>query len=350
MKKLIATALFFASFSVAMAQTHPITWSQILFSYGIHNYASNQSSPATVRSETSSSAKQCNLDDIPFCNAQADGDGNGSNTCSGIWRRDPIGNGRCWGVRRGHDNYDKNPCRPLGCSKDVLEPKPKPLPANCRQIQEAIDAVKKRIANLPNNDRFRGLREELRNLLNSLEKRLKDCQGNNRGVACGYDNNQQQKYCSSNEQCCTGIRYVRPTCISKDLICGKCLSFSSKIATPRGNINVTDLKVGDMVWTTDIAGNRIVRSLIKVSHVSAVNHRVVHLILTDGRTLDVSAAHPTANGRMVGDLIVGDTYNGSTVKSVILKPYEGTATYDILPSGDTGFYFANGILMGSTLK
>jgi hypothetical protein len=30
-------------------------------------------------------------------------------------------------------------------------------------------------------------------------------------------------------------------------------------------------------------------------------------------------------------------------------PYAGTTTYDLRPSGDTGFYWANGILIGSTL-
>jgi len=30
--------------------------------------------------------------------------------------------------------------------------------------------------------------------------------------------------------------------------------------------------------------------------------------------------------------------------------YQETATFDILPSSSTGFYWANGILLGSTLK
>ena len=29
--------------------------------------------------------------------------------------------------------------------------------------------------------------------------------------------------------------------------------------------------------------------------------------------------------------------------------YTGHATFDLLPAGDTGFYWANGILIGSTL-
>ena len=130
----------------------------------------------------------------------------------------------------------------------------------------------------------------------------------------------------------------------------KCLSFTSKIATPIGDVAVTSLKVGDIVWTTDASGARVVRPLLKASHISAPNHHVVHLVLADGRTLDVSAPHPTADGRTVGVLKTGDAYDGSIVKSAVIKAYEGSATYDILPAGETGYYWANGILMGSTLN
>ncbi len=151
-------------------------------------------------------------------------------------------------------------------------------------------------------------------------------------------------------ECCPPIWYSgqeRTECRECFL---RCLASSSRIATPTGNALVTELKVGDIVWTADIAGNRVVRSLTKVSRVSAPNHQVVHLVLKDGRTLDVSAPHPTADGRTVGDLKAGDAYDGGTVESAVRKPYEGSATYDILPAGDTGYYWANGVLIGSTLK
>ena len=33
----------------------------------------------------------------------------------------------------------------------------------------------------------------------------------------------------------------------------------------------------------------------------------------------------------------------------LLVTYEGRATFDLLPSGPTGDYFADGVLLGSTL-
>ena len=40
---------------------------------------------------------------------------------------------------------------------------------------------------------------------------------------------------------------------------------------------------------------------------------------------------------------------GGRVIKVERLGYTGTDTYDLLPSGNTGFYWANGILIGSTL-
>ena len=79
-------------------------------------------------------------------------------------------------------------------------------------------------------------------------------------------------------------------------------------------------------------------------------HRVVHLLLSDGRTVDVSPGHPTADGRKVGDLVAGNRYDGALVISAELTPYTGGATFDVLPAGATGMYWANGVLLGSTLR
>jgi hypothetical protein len=76
---------------------------------------------------------------------------------------------------------------------------------------------------------------------------------------------------------------------------------------------------------------------------------MAHLILADGRELLVSPGHRTADGRQAGDLKIGDQLDGSNITTWELVPYADGRTYDLLPAGATGFYWANGILMASTI-
>ena len=137
---------------------------------------------------------------------------------------------------------------------------------------------------------------------------------------------------------------------SKPRMCPQCLAGSSMIDTPAGNVRVKDLQKGMSVWTTDSDLHRISGIVEVTSKVSVSNHTVIRLTLSDGRNIFVSPGHPTVDGRTVGTLTVGDTYDGATVASAERVPYTEDATYDLLPSGDTGFYWADGILLGSTLK
>lgn len=133
--------------------------------------------------------------------------------------------------------------------------------------------------------------------------------------------------------------------------CPICLSGNTLIATPNGNINIKELKPGMSVWTSDKLGNKQPAVVVKIgkSQVPPM-HEMVHIILEDRRELFVSPGHPTAGDRTFADIKSGDVVDNSYVKSVELVPYDQKYTYDILPSGDTGFYWANGILVGSTLK
>src|SRR5437667_377859 len=74
------------------------------------------------------------------------------------------------------------------------------------------------------------------------------------------------------------------------------------------------------------------------------------LFLADGRELLVAPGHKTADGRPVGTLRAGDRLDGSTINRLELVPYAGGRTYDLLPAGATGHYWANGILLSSTLS
>ncbi len=132
--------------------------------------------------------------------------------------------------------------------------------------------------------------------------------------------------------------------------CPICLSDKTLIDTPRGSINVKDLKVGMSIWTMDSAGLRVFGIIQKTSKVPVpLTHKMVHLVLDDGRELFVSPGHPTVDGRTVGNLVPQNLFDGARVLSALRVSYGGEATYDILPSGETGFYFANGILLDSTL-
>lgn len=133
--------------------------------------------------------------------------------------------------------------------------------------------------------------------------------------------------------------------------CPICLARGTQIATPSGNVAVEDLKIGDIVWTLDPAGARIALPLVEIGSTPVPStHRVVQLRLSDGRAVDVSPGHPTTDSRKVGDLAAGEQYDGAVVVSAELTPYAGGATFDVLPAGATGAYWANGVLLGSTLR
>lgn len=133
--------------------------------------------------------------------------------------------------------------------------------------------------------------------------------------------------------------------------CPICLSGNTFIDTPNGNINVKELKTGMLVLTSDKLGHRQPAIILKIGKSQVPpTHKMVHLVLDNGRELLASQGHPTADGRTFGDVKPDDVIDNSYVKSVELVPYGEGYTYDILPSGDTGFYWANKILVGSTLK
>ena len=132
--------------------------------------------------------------------------------------------------------------------------------------------------------------------------------------------------------------------------CPICLSENTLIDTPRGTIPVEDLRVGDLVWTISATGERVPAAILRTVRVAVpANHQIVHVALNDGRELWASPGHPTTDGQTLGDLKIGGFLDGALVILHERLPYQGSATYDILPSGSTGFYWANGILMGSTL-
>ena len=105
------------------------------------------------------------------------------------------------------------------------------------------------------------------------------------------------------------------------------------------------------MWTVDVSGNRATAPIIKTSKTPVPStHQMVHVILEDGREVFASPGHPVGDGRLFNDLAVGDLLDGSIIKTAEKTIYGKSYTYDILPSGDSGSYWANDILIGSTLK
>lgn len=132
--------------------------------------------------------------------------------------------------------------------------------------------------------------------------------------------------------------------------CPICLAEGTFIDTPFGKIAVQDLKIGDKVWTKDLAGNRIAAPILTVSKTPVpLTHTVIHLKLEDGRELFVSPGHPVGDGRFIENLLRGDILDGNVIMEIERVAYRKDSTFDILPSGETGFYWANGILLDSTL-
>lgn len=135
------------------------------------------------------------------------------------------------------------------------------------------------------------------------------------------------------------------------LNCPICLARGTLIDTPSGPIAVEELRPGMPVWTLDSAERRRPAVVLETGQTPVPpEHQVVRLVLDDGREVLASPSHPLVDGRPVGSLQPGDSVGGARVISAVFEPYTGGYTFDLLPSGDTGVYFAGGISLRSTLK
>lgn len=132
--------------------------------------------------------------------------------------------------------------------------------------------------------------------------------------------------------------------------CPICLAVDTLIATPKGEVPVQDLREGMPVWTVDLRGMRTAAVVLATVRRDISGPALVfQLTLDDGRELVVSPGHPLPDGRIVADLAPGDFVDGAHLARLDTTSYDRGTTYDILPAGDTGLYWANGILLKSTL-
>lgn len=133
--------------------------------------------------------------------------------------------------------------------------------------------------------------------------------------------------------------------------CPICLAKGTLIDTPQGQIPVEQLIKGMSIWTMDDLGNRIAKEIVDTASTNVPSSfRVIRIELSDGRSVTVSPGHPTAEGKAIVDYQAGDELDGARITATEYINYESGMTYDILPAGTTGLYWANNILLGSTLK
>jgi hypothetical protein len=132
--------------------------------------------------------------------------------------------------------------------------------------------------------------------------------------------------------------------------CPICLPASAMVETPEGSVAVAAIRPGVLVWTGDGAGGRLAVPVLRTASVAVPSsHRLAWLGLEDGRTVQASPGHPTADGRRLADLTPGDWLDGSRVVATTVIGYSGGRTYDLLPAGPTCTYWVGGVLLGSTL-
>jgi hypothetical protein len=136
-----------------------------------------------------------------------------------------------------------------------------------------------------------------------------------------------------------------------NLNCPICLARGTLIATPEGQVPVEDLRVGMSVWTLDRAGQRVGGVVLQTGSTPVPpTHQMMGLLLADGRQLRASPGHPMIDGRQLGQLHPGDVVDGAVVIHAAAQTYDAGQTYDLLPSGETGFYIADGVPLASTLR
>lgn len=129
-----------------------------------------------------------------------------------------------------------------------------------------------------------------------------------------------------------------------------CLDADTRIATPTGEVSITELSPGALVWTVGAMGERVAMPVLEVGSMHAPRgHQLLRVTLSDGRRVQASPGHPTALGERLEALQPGAVLDGAVVRSVERIDYQGE-THDLLPAGPTGAYWADGVLLGSTLS
>jgi hypothetical protein len=156
------------------------------------------------------------------------------------------------------------------------------------------------------------------------------------GLSCGPS-------CEQPVVCEDGVwRYSEP-------VCPICASPDTPIATPSGPRPIAELRVGDLVYSVDDEA-LVAVPVLRVGNTPVHGHHVLRVSLDDGIALEISAGHPTADGRRFSELEPGSALDDQhRVVAVERVPYLYARTYDILPASSSGTYVAGDVLVGTSL-
>ncbi len=81
----------------------------------------------------------------------------------------------------------------------------------------------------------------------------------------------------------------------------ECASPDTAIATPHGERTIASLVPGDEVYSVN-NGAIVAVPVLQVSRKAVTQHHVRRIRLANGAVLEISAGHPTADGRTFADL------------------------------------------------
>lgn len=134
-------------------------------------------------------------------------------------------------------------------------------------------------------------------------------------------------------------------------ISATCLHQDTLIATEQGPVRIGQIKVGQEVLSRE-GGISVLVPVLKVFEtvLSEYPMPVVLVEFTDGSVLVGSHKHPLADGRVLGELAIGDMVESQKVADCRISSARVCVMHDILPDSETGEYLANGLWVKSMLK
>jgi hypothetical protein len=128
----------------------------------------------------------------------------------------------------------------------------------------------------------------------------------------------------------------------------QCVAPETRILTPRGEIAIAELQMGDSVFTLH-EGAMVAVSIASCSRrPRRPGELLVRLSFGDGRALTLTRDHPLHDGRRVDALATGTVLGGRRVVRVDWID-DGAWLYDIVPASASAAYIAEGVALRSSV-